>query len=400
MKIQKEKWLIVLTVFIDVLGMGIIIPILPFYVESFGAGALTLTMLFSVFSLCSFLSAPVLGALSDKIGRRPVLIMSIASTAIGWFVFASAHAIWILFLGRIIDGMAAGNFPIAQSYLGDLSKNDKERTANMGSIGAIFGIAFIVGPMIGSLLSLVSKSFPFWFAGGLATLNVIGAYFFLPETHHERDNAAKISLNPFGPLARAGKDALLRSRYIAWFLFGLATSMLQAIFALYVGVQFGLKPSAIGFFFGGMGILMSFNQGYLMRNFWVKNFKESSLEIWLFLSFAIAFVLMSLGNWIFFILGMLVNVFSQSTLRVVISSRASGIAGPQRRGEVMGVMSSVLSASMVIGPITAGLVFDKHPSLPMIIGSVALLLAFVVMKTCCKSETKGYDNDQIVPEAL
>jgi DHA1 family multidrug resistance protein-like MFS transporter len=152
--------------------------------------------------------------------------------------------------------------------------------------------------------------------------------------------------------------------------------------------------------FGGMGIIMSFNQGFLMRNFWIKKFKESSLEVWLFLSFAAAFVLMSLGSWSFFILGMLVNVFSQSTLRVVISSRASGIAGPKRRGEVMGIMSSVLSASMVIGPISAGLVFDKHPSLPLLVGAAALLIAFVVMKNCCKKPETGYDQDQIVPEAL
>lgn len=400
MKIQKEKLIIILTVFIDVLGMGIIIPILPFYVESFGASALTLTMLFSVFSLCSFLSAPVLGALSDRIGRRPVLILSIASTAIGWFVFASAHAVWILFLGRIIDGMAAGNFPIAQSYFGDMAKNSKERAANLGSIGAIFGIAFILGPLFGSLLSLVSRSFPFWFAGGLATLNVIGAFFFLPETHHDRNLEGKVNLNPFSPLWRAAKDAALRARYVAWFFFGLATSMLYSVFALYVGSQFGLKPAFIGFFYAGMGVLMAFNQGFLLRNFWLKRFKESSLEVWLFLSFAVAFMLMGLSNVILFVLGMLVNVFSQSTLRVVVSSRASGIAGSQRRGEVMGIMSSVLSAAMVAGPAIAGLVFDKHPSLPFLFGAASLLAAFAVMQRCCKKKEEGYDEDQIVPEAL
>ncbi|PJA86559.1 MAG: tetracycline resistance MFS efflux pump, partial [Candidatus Moranbacteria bacterium CG_4_9_14_3_um_filter_42_9] len=153
MQLQKEKIIIISTVFVDVLGIGIIIPVLPFYLERFESGAMMLTALFSVFSLCSFLSAPVLGALSDRIGRRPVLLLSIFSTAVGWFVFASAGKIWVLFLGRIIDGMAAGNFPIAQSYLSDISKNEKERTANFGVIGAIFGIAFIVGPVFGSLLS-------------------------------------------------------------------------------------------------------------------------------------------------------------------------------------------------------------------------------------------------------
>lgn len=400
MKMQKEKLIILLTVFIDVLGIGIIIPVLPFYLENFGAGALMLTALFSVFSLCSFLSAPVLGALSDKIGRRPVLILSIFSTAIGWFVFAAAGKIWVLFLGRIIDGMAAGNFPIAQSYLGDISRSEKERTSNFGLIGAIFGIAFILGPIAGSLLSSISPAAPFWFAGGLATANLIGAIFFLPETHNNRRKGGKISFNPFVPLRRAAEDNVLRSRYAAWFFFGLATSILQAIFALYVGKQFGIKTTLIGFIFAGMGILMVLNQGVLLKVFWLKKFKESNLEIWLFVFFAGAFLLMGIGNIYLFFLGLIINVFAQSILRVVISSRVSGIAGKEKRGEAMGVMSSVLSAAMITGPLIAGLVFEAHPSLPFIFGAFSLLAAFVVMKFSHRAGQAECDPESIVPEAL
>ncbi len=217
---QKEKIVIILTVLIDVLGLGIIIPVLPFYVESFGASAVTLTMLFSVYALFSFVSGPFLGALSDRIGRRPVLIASIFSTAIGWFVFASAHAIWVLFLGRIIDGMAAGNLPITQSYLVDVARNDKERTTNLGIIGAVFGIGFIVGPAIGGALSSISHPLPFFFVGGLATVNVIGALLFLPESLKRMDKEKKMALNPFRPLLNAVHDKPLHSRYVAWFFSG------------------------------------------------------------------------------------------------------------------------------------------------------------------------------------
>jgi DHA1 family tetracycline resistance protein-like MFS transporter len=380
MKIQKEKIIIILTVFIDVLGLGIIIPILPFYVESFGVSAFTVTALFSVFSLFSFISAPMLGALSDKIGRRPVLILSIASTAAGWFVFASAQAVWILFLGRIIDGMAAGNFPIAQSYLVDIAGSEKERTANLGMIGAVFGIGFIVGPVIGAALSTVSPAFPFYFVGALATLNMIGAFFFLPETHKNLDGKKRISLNPFSPLLRAVRDKLLRSRYAAWFLFGIAIAGMQSVLALYLNDVYGFDSKAVGMIFTAMGIIMVFNQGFLLRHFWLKKFKESFLEVWIFLFYAVGFFIVAVPFKILFLFGMLIGALAQSTLRVVMSSRSAGIAGEKRRGEVLGIMASVLSLSMIGGPLLAGFLFGIKPFFPFLVSAAALLAAFFVMK--------------------
>lgn len=278
MKIPKEKIIIILTVFIDVLGMAIIIPLLPFYVESFGASALTLTMLFSVFSFFSFVSAPFLGALSDKAGRRPVLIVSILSTAIGWFVFASARVMWVLFLGRIIDGMAAGNLPIAQSYLVDIARDEKERTTNLGIIGSVFGIAFITGPAIGAALSSVSRALPFYFVGVMAALNMIGALLFLPESHKQIDKGRKIEFNPVSPLFSAVSDNLLRNRYIAWSFFGTAFSAMQSIFALYMSKVFGFDSVLVGIIYTGMGIAIFLNQTFLLRGFWLRYFKESTLK--------------------------------------------------------------------------------------------------------------------------
>lgn len=158
---QREKSIILFTVLVDVIGFGIVIPILPFYVTEFGVSPTVVTLLFASFSLFSFISAPVFGAWSDRIGRRPVLILSIFSTAVGWFVFAGAQAVWMLFLGRIIDGAAAGNFTTAQSYMADISKSDSERTKNIGLVSAVFGVGFLLGPIVGGILSKVSHSFPF-----------------------------------------------------------------------------------------------------------------------------------------------------------------------------------------------------------------------------------------------
>jgi DHA1 family tetracycline resistance protein-like MFS transporter len=137
--LNKQKAIIFFTVLVDAIGIGIIIPVLPFYVASFGASAFMVTSLFAVFSFCSFSSNPLLGVLSDKYGRRPILVISIFSTSLGWFVFAGAFHSIFLFVGRIIDGLAAGNFSTAQSYLIDIAKTPKEKTHNIGLIGAAFG---------------------------------------------------------------------------------------------------------------------------------------------------------------------------------------------------------------------------------------------------------------------
>ncbi len=387
---QKEKVVIVMTVLIDVLGMGIIIPVLPFYVESFGTSALTLTLLFSVYALFSFVSGPFLGALSDRIGRRPVLIASIFSTAVGWFVFASAHAIWVLFLGRIIDGMAAGNLPITQSYLVDIARDDKERTTNLGIIGAVFGIGFIIGPAIGGALSSISHPLPFLFVGGLATLNVIGALFFLPESLTHPDREKKMALNPFRPLVNAVKDKPLRSRYIAWFFFGLSFSGMQSVFALYLGKVFGFNVAMVGTIYTGMGIVIFANQTLFLRSFWLRFFRESVLEVWPFLSNAAGVLLLTAPFLPFLVSGIVLYMLSQSLLRVTVQSRAAGMAGHRRRGEVLGIMASVLSAAMIAGPLMAGSLFDIAPFLPFVACSLSLVFGFVTMKVYAEG-TVGSD---------
>lgn len=389
---QKEKIIIATTVFIDVLGIGIVIPILPYYVESFGVSTFVLTLLFSVFSLFSFISAPMLGALSDKIGRRPVLILSIVSTALGWLVFASANAVWVLFLGRIIDGMAAGNLPVAESYLVDIAKDEKERTANFGLIGTVFGVGFIVGPAIGAALSVFSHTLPFYVVGALATFNAIGAWIFLPETNRHKNKAKKISINPFKPLVSAFKMKILHSRFVAWFLFGLAIAGMQAVIALYMHDVFGFDAQATGTMFTIMGILMVINQAVLLKKFWLKKFQESSLETWLFLVYAIGFILLATQSLFLFAVGILINLLSRSVLRIVISSRVAGLAGVERRGEISGVMSSITALANIGGPIIAGIIFEVKNFLPFVVSSVMLLIAFVVMKFCCNDKIIGTDE--------
>ena len=376
---MNRKLIILLTVLIDVLGIGIIIPVLPFYVESFGASAFIVTLLFATFSFFSFFSAPLLGSLSDKIGRRPVLIISIASTALGWLIFAAATNIYWLFFGRIIDGLAAGNFPIAQSYLIDIAKNDKERTTNLGLIGAVFGIGFIVGPLLGGALSQISLSFPFWFVGGLAFFNMILAMFNLPETNKNKNKEKKISLDPFKPIWRAMQDRNLRSGFIAWFLFGLALAGQQAILSLYLAAGFNFNSLAISLVFGGMGIILVLNQAIFLKKVWLKYFSEEKLVIYFIFVLVIGFSLMGLPFFLSLILGLFLLSVSQSVLRVVMTSQITKRGKSNEQGMVLGVLSSVMSLSMIIGPILAGAIFSWKINLPFWASAIFALFAFIII---------------------
>ncbi len=381
---MNKKLIILLTVFIDVLGIGIIIPVLPFYVESFGASAFTVTLLFAVFSFFAFFSAPLLGALSDKVGRRPVLIISILSTAIGWLVFAAANSIFFLFLGRIIDGLAAGNFPIAQGYLLDIAKDEKEKTTNLGYIGAIFGVGLIIGPLIGGFLSSISVSFPFWFVGGLATLNFILAIINLPETNKNRNENKKIELNPFKPLVRAFGNIKLRPGIIAWFLFGLALASQQSTFSLYLNKEFNFTSVMVGFATAGMGLILIFNQAFALKKIWLKYFKEESLIIWLMLVLSIGFFFMGITYLWIFVVGILMIALAQSILRAVMTSQIArkGEAGEQ--GLILGILNSVMSLSMIAGPLLAGVLFGIKSNLPFLVASLFGVSAFIILLFDCR----------------
>lgn len=389
---SRQKLIIIATVFVDVLGFSIVIPTLPYYLTEFGASPTTITLLFSVFSFCAFLSAPLLGGLSDRIGRRPVLLLSIFSTSVGWFVFASALSIPMLFIGRMIDGLAAGNFTTAQSYLVDISNNDeKERMKNLGVVGATFGIGFVIGPVVGGVLSTVSHSFPFYFAGTMALLNGISAYFFLEESNTNR-STEPMRYNPFGPISRAYRNITLRPLYLRWFLYSLSFVAVQSTFALYTQQAFGYTSFQTGMLFTAIGLIIALNQTLLLQKVWIKRFSNHQLELIMLVLSMLGLLLCAVQRLPLFLAALPLLGTGQAVYRVVVANDAIHHSDPTKRGEIMGIIASVMTGAMVIGPLAAGVLFERNITYPFLAGAAAVGAALIVSFFSASSEANRTKN--------
>ena len=379
---------IFITVFIDLVGFGIVIPVLPYYAEGtkFGATPTQVGLLFASYSVMQLVFAPVLGRLSDKYGRRPILLMSLLGTALGFLVLGFATTLWMLFVGRIIDGISGGNISTAQAYIADVTTKEN-RAKGMGLIGAAFGLGFVFGPAIGGILSRWGINVPFLFAGGLAFANAILLYFTLPETvtpdHPARVSAA--SGRGWRQLLVALREPRLAYVLAIYFLGIVAFSIMTATFSLFMMFRLGYDAFHNGWVFAFVGIISATIQGGLIGRL-VKRFGEPWLIIvgaLLFSAslFAIPFVTLASGLGALLALGA-ATAIGQALSAPSLSSLASKTASAGEQGGVLGVMQSVASLARAVGPsLAAVLIYSAiahvgYDGVPQKMSDASLLRTF------------------------
>ncbi|HEY0764438.1 MAG TPA: MFS transporter [Pyrinomonadaceae bacterium] len=366
---MKRSPLIVIftTVFIDLVGFGIVIPVLPFYAEgtAFNATPRTVGLLFASYSIMQLIFSPILGSLSDKYGRRPVLLFSIIGTGIGFLILGVATTVWMLFLGRILDGITGGNISTAQAYIADVT-TEENRAKGMGLIGAAFGLGFIFGPAIGGILSLWGIHVPFFFAAALCFANALLLYFRLPETvsadHPAKHSAAR------GRSLRDVVDSLKQPRLAfilsIYFLFIVAFSIMTSAFSFYTMFRFGYDAQHTGYLFAYVGVIAVIIQGGLIGRL-VKRFGELPLVIVGALCFAISlfavpFVGPAAGGLGALLLGGGVFSMGNSLATPALTSLASKSASPEKQGVILGVTQSAASLARTVGPsLTAWLIYSS-----------------------------------------
>ena len=390
---------IFLTVFIDLLGVGIVVPLLPYYVKIIeqadaswlsSSRALIVGTLAASFSLFQFGFSPVLGALSDRFGRRPVLLISLAGTGISYIVFGLADhllplgigtVLAVLFFARILDGVTGGNISTAQAYIADVTRPE-ERAKGLGLIGAAFGLGFMLGPALGGLLSTISLAAPAFAAASLTFGNLLFGIFWLPESlpAARRTKVPFSKMNPVVRLRAVVGKASIRPLLAGVLLLNFAFAGLQNNFAVFSDVRFGFSPTQNAFVFALIGLTAVFIQGFLIRKL-LPRFGEARLAVTGVGMMAVGFVMIAVAQvaWMLFpAIGVLAAGSSMATpsLTSLISRRVA----PQEQGSILGCVQAFNSLMMVVGPLFAGLNVDLiGPAAPYFSGSLLIAAAGIVI---------------------
>ncbi len=354
---KRQLFTIFLIVLVDVIGFALIIPLLPYYAAEHQASEFTVGLLVMAYSAMSMVGAPILGRFSDRWGRRPVLLISIFGTFVGFMVLGFADSLALLFLSRIIDGVTGGNFAVAQAYVTDVT-DDSTRAKGLGYIGAAFGLGFIVGPFLGGTLSLLGYAVPAFFAAGLTLVNLGLTAKLLPESLtperrkalRERPRSASGWRGVVHALHRPRVGTLLQIR----FLFGIAFGMFEMMFPLYAEAHLGLTAHTTSYILVYVGVVLVAIQGGAIG--WLATrFSESGLLVGSLALLAISLAGWALAPGLLWVLIVLAPLsVAGGILNTVIRSALSKSADPEEVGGIMGLAASLGSLTRVLAPVVGG----------------------------------------------
>jgi len=380
---------IAVSVFLAIMGITIVIPVLPFIVGEYVPAskiALWVSIILSIYAFCQFFAAPVLGAISDRVGRKPVLVFCLIGSSLGYLVFGIGGALWVLVLGRVIDGITGGDISTIFAYVADSTKPE-ERGRVYGILGGIGGIAFMVGPAIGGLAGQFSLSAPLFLAAGVVFITALWGIFFLPESLSAENRASHFDakhLNPFAPFAHVADSRKLATVFATSFLFFFAATMMQANFSVYLKDLLSFGPGMVGIVLIGVGLMDILSQGFLSGKL-MPIFGERRLaEIGLAIN-AVGFLL--LGAIAFFpsipllIAGVIVFNLGDGLYQPSANGLIANAAPAGMQGSIQGASQGTQSVARVIGPLVSAGVYALGASLPYAAGCFLVLVGFGVLMT-------------------
>ena len=361
---------IFLTIFVNLVGFGIIIPLLPFYAETFGASPLVVGLLFAVFSLCQLVAAPILGDLSDRYGRRPILIISLIGTVVSFVMLALAQSLTMLFIARIVDGLSGGNISTARAYVADVTE-PKDRSRAFGLIGAAFGLGFILGPGISALLAPISYTAPIWAAAGITLVATAMAFFWLPETVHRTHAGTGM---PFRNVLVMMGRPVLRRVLLMDFAYWFAFAIFQTTFALFAAARFGFDAARTAFFFAAFAVLGAVVQGVFIRTIVQRLGDKRTFMLGLVFA-ATGLVAATLTHTVaFFAISLVPLALGIGFGHPTMSSMISRAARAEEQGRVQGAASAVESLGRTIGPVWGSASLQRYGEASPYIAAAGFLI--------------------------
>lgn len=377
---KKEKtplpagfWTIWTTVALDLVGFGIVVPILGRYAERFGASGLEVGLMFATFSVAQMICAPILGRVSDRVGRKPVIIFSLVGTAVGSVITGLAGSLWVLFLGRALDGASGASVAVAQGAVADIAPPE-DRARLIGLLGAAFGVGFVVGPALGGLAALGGPHVPFFVAGGIAAVNAVVALVRLPETkpdtsHVQSRGRQRGALSP--ALQRFAVVGLLSMLGFAGF---------EATFSLWGEKKFNFTEGTASLVFVFVGVSLVLVQSSLIGPFTKKFGSRKLLRIGLALV-ALGLLLLSItSTWPLLFIALFLLSLGQGFSGPSGSALVVELAPVERRGEAIGYQQSTAAFGRIAGPVVAGALFDHiGVSAPFFVSGVLILVALAAV---------------------
>jgi MFS transporter, DHA1 family, tetracycline resistance protein len=365
-----------LCVALDLVGFGIVFPILPVYAKRFHVSSATATGLVAVFALATFLFSPVWGRLSDRVGRKPILLLSLAGTAVGSLITGLAGGIAILYVGRIVDGISGASVSVAQASVSDVATPD-QRARLFGLLGAAFGVGFVAGPALGALAALAGPRVPFFLAAVVAGVNAVVAVRCLPETHASGGRGDRPKRTwPWSE--STGVTQLIGVAGCAL----LAFSAFEATFALFGQKRLGLNLGSSAAVFAVIGLVIVIVQGGLVHPVVTRLGEVGTLRAGLVLDGAGLLILAFAHSWPAVAPALLALTVGQGLVQTTMSSTLAGRADRHRRGEALGAQQSAGGLARVIGPLAGGFLFERlGAGSPYLVGAALMLVAVVLLGT-------------------
>jgi len=387
MKVSKKILAFLFSIVLfDFIGLTILITVQTFIVKEYNTTALAVTLLTVIYAAAQFIAAPLLGKLSDRYGRRPILLFSLLGSAVGYFIFGIGGALWVLYISRLIDGFTGGNVSIANAYITDVS-SEKDRTQSLGIIGAAFGLGLIIGPILGGLLSQISLSAPVYIAGLFSLFATIVGFFILPESlpknKRETIKLVKKDLNPLSSIGKFITKPILGIFLLVFIIFNFTFSGFTISLPIFLIHKFNINALNVAGILFVSGVVSSIVQGGLIGRLDIRFGDKKLLMAGLVIfSIGLIFFFMAPSFWMIYpIIGFI--SFGLGLTTPTLSSIISKIVSKNQIGEVFGVTTSLNSLMSIFGPLWAGLVYDYiRPSAPYWMGAILLLIAFIlVVKT-------------------